>query len=492
MPGALRRWKVLAALAVPLALAGCFDIGGQGPSTAALTVALPAPVAAPAVLGVPKRLPADERRMIATFGGVYHWAPTETYLDGVLQKLASATPGMAQPYRLTILDAPQVNAFALPSGDIYVTRGLLELANDTSEIAAVMAHEIGHVTAHHAAKRAEFAKRMALISSAAKVVESPQQGAAVESRSELALAQFSRQQELEADKIGIHVIARAGYDPYAAARFLTSLSQSAKLRDAMFGMEESNARPDIMATHPSTPQRVAAALREARAFGPPGIGVRARQAYLNTINGMNFGDSPANGMVEGRVFLQPRLDFGFTAPENFVMQNTRLAVLGIDKVDSEALRLDSVKLGSQTSLTDYFKSGWLDGLDPSTIAEGETNGFPSATAIAHSGPWDFRVAVIRFGADVYRLIFATRKLTPDIDASFMAAIGTFHRLSLEDAARIHPQHLALVTAKAGDTVATLAAGMVGQTQAEDYFRMLNGLSGTASLVVGRSYKVIVQ
>lgn len=490
LSGALRRWRALAALVLPLALAGCFGIGGQGPSTAALNVALPA--TAPAVLGVPKRLPADERHMIATFGGVYHWPPAETYLDGVLLKLAHATPGTTQPYHITILDAPQVNAFALPSGDIYVTRGLLALANDTSEIAAVMAHEIGHVTAHHAAKRAEFAKRMALISHAAEVVETPQAGAAQQSLSELALAKFSRQQELEADKIGIHVIARAGYDPFAAARFLTSLSQSAKLRQSLYGLQTNASRPDIMSTHPSTPKRIEAALREARSLGAPGIGVRGRRSYLKAISGIDFGDSPKSGVVEGEVFLHPRLGFGFTAPQNFVLENTRQAVLGINNGASQALRLDSVQLDSQTSLTDYFKSGWLDGLDVPTITSGETNGFPSATAIAHSGPWDFRVAVIRFGADVYRMIFATRQLTPAVDASFLASIATFHRLTLQDAANVHPQHLALVTAKPGDNVQTLAAGMVTLARASDYFRMINGLPDHAKLVAGQDYKVIVQ
>lgn len=488
--GALWRWRVLAALALPLALAGCFGIGGQGPSTAALNVALPA--TAPAVLGVPKRLPADERHMVATFGGVYHWAPAETYLDGVLLKLAHASPGVAQPFHITILDAPQVNAFALPSGDIYVTRGLLALANDTSEIAAVMAHEIGHVTAHHAAKRAAFAKRMALISHAAQVVETPKAGAAEQNLSELALAKFSRQQELEADKIGIHVIARAGYDPYAAARFLTSLSQSSKLRQSLYGLQTNASRPDFLSTHPSTPQRVEAALREARVLSAPGVGVRGRRSFLQAINGINFGDSPSNGVVDGEVFLHPRLGFGFTAPANFVLENTRQAVLGINNGASEALRLDSVQLDSQTSLTDYFKSGWLDGLDVSTITSGETNGFPSATAIAHSGPWDFRVAVIRFGADVYRMIFATRKLAPDVDASFLASIATFHRLSLQDAANVHPQHVALLMARPGDTVETLATHMATHARAADYFRMINGLPDNTKLVPGQDYKIIVQ
>src|SRR6202035_4600480 len=89
---------------------------------------------------------------------------TQAYLDGVLMKLGPALGAPEPSYRVTVLNSPIVNAFSLPSGDIFVTRGLLALAGDTSEIAAVMAHEIGHITARHAAQRAEFEKTTAFFS----------------------------------------------------------------------------------------------------------------------------------------------------------------------------------------------------------------------------------------------------------------------------------------------------------------------------------------
>ena len=132
---------------------------------------------------------------------------------------------------MTLLNSPVVNAFALPSGDIFMTRGLLALADDTSEIAAVMAHEIAHVTARHAALRAEFEKTTALFTRVnQQVLQHSQPEDEVAARSKLSIARFSRQQEFEADQIGIKIIAKAGYDPFAATRFLDALGEWSALK----------------------------------------------------------------------------------------------------------------------------------------------------------------------------------------------------------------------------------------------------------------------
>ena len=140
-----------------------------------------------------KRPNPERKRLIEAFGGVYSAPATQAYLDGVLAKLATATDARGQTYRVTVLNSPIVNAFSLPSGDIYVTRGLLALADDTSEIAAVMAHEIGHITARHAAQRAEFEKTTALFSRVnSQLLAQREAQDEVEARSKLAIARFSR------------------------------------------------------------------------------------------------------------------------------------------------------------------------------------------------------------------------------------------------------------------------------------------------------------
>ena len=253
---AWRRGLTLAALALSLGLAACASV--EAPPAPARSE--PAPAEARPITPPPSP---ERKRLIDAFGGEFHAPATEGYLNGILVKLAQASDAANQPYRVTLLNSPVVNAFALPSGDIFLTRGLLALADDTAEIAAVMAHEIAHVTARHAAQRAEFAKTAALFARVnEKVLDHSQAPDEAEARSRLSIASFSREQEFEADQIGIKSLARAGYDPYGAARFLTALGEWSALSSST--SERSADRPDMMATHPSTPERIAQAEAEAR------------------------------------------------------------------------------------------------------------------------------------------------------------------------------------------------------------------------------------
>ncbi len=362
-PNVRRSLMWLAALGAALGLAACsaMEQQGGGPITADV------PAAAPHTTGVETPASAEHQKMIALFGGEYNYPSAEQFVDGILVKLANAGDNPSQPYKVTILNSPIVNAFALPPDNIYVTRGLLTLANDASEVAAVMAHEIGHITAHHALLRAEQEKRAAVISQAANVIQSKQRGAEVEASERQSIASFSRQQELEADQIGIKTMAKAGYDPYAAARFLTTLGRASQLRASSIGQIGASSKPDILATHPSTPERVAQAINVARQIGPHGTGATDRTAYLAAIDGMMYGDDPADGSIRGSTFIHPRLGFVFSAPDGFVLENSSQAVLGVKAGGLEALRLDSVRLNSSMSLQSYLASGWIDGLLPSTI-----------------------------------------------------------------------------------------------------------------------------
>ena len=191
--------RVLIALAAGLALglAACAAIDPP-PAPASLV-----PTPAPRPVSVEKPNP-ERKRLIDAFGGVYSRPATQAYLDGVLMKIAPPSDSAGTQYRLTVLNSPIVNAFSLPSGDIFVTRGLLALADDTSEIAAVTAHEIGHITARHAAQRAEFEKTTALFSHVnSQLLARREAQDEVEARSKLAIARFSREQEFAVDQIGI-------------------------------------------------------------------------------------------------------------------------------------------------------------------------------------------------------------------------------------------------------------------------------------------------
>jgi predicted Zn-dependent protease len=475
----------LAAAALLLLAAGCSAVDAPPPSA---SVGAFAPAAAPQTTGGPQSSP-ERKRLIDAFGGEYSAPAAEGYLNGVLARLAPASQAPSDAYRVTILDSPVVNAFALPSGDIFVTRGLLALANDGSEVAAVMAHEIAHVTAHHAAQRAELEKTAALFTRvSSQLLDRPQEGEQVEARMKLSIARFSREQEFEADKIGIGDVAKAGFDPYAAARFLGSLGRWSALRASLIGLGDAD-KPDMMATHPSTPERVAQANVEARAFGAPGVGEGDRDAYLNAIDGIAYGDDPSQGLVRGGRFVHPKLGFGFVAPDGFVLENQSTALIGVGEGGAQALRLDSIALDNSESLESALASGWIDGVKTGSIEKLDGGDLPMATAVAQGEQWSFRLGAVRMDGRVYRLIFAAHSLTPAIDARFRAAIRSFHRLRPEEAAEATPLRLRVVVAQPGDAAETLAKRMPFEDRALAQFLVLNGFERAEPLVAGQRYKI---
>ncbi|QLP97105.1 MAG: M48 family metalloprotease [Rhodoblastus sp.] len=450
-----------------------------------------APLTPPTPAGDGEAALPEHRRLVALYGGEYRLPRMSSLLDDLLAQLAPASDTPGAPYKVTILNSPVVNAFALPSGDIYVTRGLLTLAQDGSEVAAVMAHEIAHVSARHASARADLEKRGQVVKRVvSEVLAKPADGERFAEKSKLTLASFSRNQEIEADRIGVANVARAGFDPFGATRFLNALGRSTSLRAAALGQRGGD-KADLTASHPSTPERVQAALRAARQYGAPGIGKTYRAEYLNALDGMIYGDDPSEGYARGRRFLHPKLGFSFEAPDGFVLENGPKALLGIAGGGAEALRLDSVRVSASTPLASYLSSGWIEGLETNSIETSQINGLPAATALARGQDWTFRLAAVRFGTDVYRMIFATRALTPQDDARFLASIRSFRRLSTGEAATARPLRLAVAAAESG-APESLAQRMQGVDRPLDMFLLLNGLDRGQSLTPGEKYKIVVE
>jgi predicted Zn-dependent protease len=392
-------------------------------------------------------------------------------------------------YRVTLLDSPAINAFALPNGNLYITRGLVSLANDKSELASVLAHEMGHVIARHAAIREEQARQAALVNNVvSEVLSDPQMGALALAKSRLALASFSRAQEFEADGIGVGMSARAGFDPFGASRFLNDMQRNADLKTG--GTAKDVYAPDFLSAHPSTPDRVRNALVNARQFSGPGTGERGRDEYLAALDGMIYGEDPSEGFVRGRRFLHPKLGFTFTAPPGFILDNTAQAVLGLKTGGGEAMRLDVVTVPAEQSLADYLRSGWMESVDPGSIAEFSVSGFPAATASARGAQWSFRLFAVRFGSDVYRFIFAAKAMTEAADRSFRESIMTFRRMSLKESEHVKPHRLKIVTIGERDTVAKLARRMAGSDNRLERFRVLNGLGANDRLKPGETVKIV--
>jgi len=450
------------------------------------------PIEQPVPINSPGLTPAQDDpehgRIVASYGGQYNDPNAAAAVARAVGRLVAASDDQTQSYRITLLNSPVVNAFALPSGNLYVTRGLLALANDTSEVAAVIAHEMAHVTAKHAVarqRRAEAAQE--LNKAVAGVLQDADQQRLALASTQVSLARFSQVQELEADAIGIKTLAKAGFDPFAASRFLSSMARYAEYRAQKANANA--ARPDFLSTHPSTPERIDFAIREAREAAPSGAGDQERDQYLSELDGMVFGDDPSEGFIRGRVFLHKALGIAFSVPQGYSLENTSKAVLASD-ASGTAMRFDGVAVAPETALKAYLTSGWINGLDVDSITESELGDFPTATAKATADGWSFRIGVLRAGKTVYRFIFAAQEPGATFDAAFTETFASFHRLSPTDSARLRPLHIKTHRAKPGETIGQLAEQMQGVDRRLETFRVLNGLDVGDQIDAGRLVKLV--
>ncbi|GAB5375373.1 MAG: M48 family metalloprotease [Acuticoccus sp.] len=445
---------------------------------------------APAPLPVSQPRSAEFQKLIETYGGEYNNNKMATEVQSLIGRLVEASDQPNRSVNLTILNSPAINAFALPSGDLFLTRGLITLANDESELAAVIAHELAHVTADHARLRQRQARAAALAQRVSDVVDDPAIKLETRETAEVSLASFSQRQELQADEIGVRTLAKAGFDPYAAARFLGSMARYAAL--PAFNAASSPS-PGFLSSHPSTPSRVANARRVARGFSAPGVGITGRDRYLEHLDGALFGDDPRQGYVRAREFAHVTLGIAFEVPKGYVLKNTSAAVLATDGQHT-AIRFDAVAVPPRQDLADYLRSGWVKGLISDSVRETTVDGQETATASALVDGWSFRIGVIRGNQRVYRFIFASSKPASAYEDAFRRTLASFRLLTPADRARMRPLTIRIVTVRPGDTVASLSQRMDGVDPdvKRPLFETLNGLGNETDLKAGMKVKLVVE
>jgi len=476
--------RLMAAPALALLLVGCASL-----ERITTPVSLPDTPPKPAEVTPAMR---EHTRILAAYGGAYQDARLESLITQTVDRLVAASERPSLRYKVTILNSPAINAFALPNGQLYVTRGLLALANDTSELASVLSHEMAHVIARHAAIREDQAKLASVVRDTnTDLLKNPEVGAMALARSKIALATFSRAQELEADGVGVGISQRAGFDPYGAVRFLTAMGRNAELR-APTNNGVDGRFLDFLSSHPGTPDRLKIVRANARQYTAPGDVPRDKQSYLASIDGLPYGEDPSEGYVRGRRFLHPRLSFTFTAPDRFTLENTAQAVLGVRDNGSLALRLDVVRVPTEQTLSQYLASGWIENVDEKSVEAFDINGLPAATALAKGDEWNFRLYAIRFNSDVYRFIFAAKQMTSEADRAFRYSISTFRRMTQTEIDSAKPLRLRVVTVTPGDTAERMAARMPLVDRPLDRFLILNGLNPGDALNAGEKVKIVTE
>ena len=435
-------------------------------------------------------------QIVAQYGGVYDHPQVGPYVARITARMAAASNMPNEEFRVTVLNSPVVNAFALPGGYVYVTRGLVSLANSEAELASVIGHEIAHVTERHGRGRQNQAIGATILGAVLGLaVGSDLVNQIFNIGASGYLADYSRDQENEADKVGLDMLVRAGYDPYSAPSFLQSLGDQSALHARLQGARYDPNRVDWLASHPATGQRVRDTRAQAQGTGIlPASRRTGEEAHFAAIDGMLYGDDPKEGYVRGRRFIHPELRFAFEVPEGFQMTNSSKAVSARHSSGAQ-LKFDGGARRGAATMADYLTRVWardaqLKGVESLTI-----NGIPAATGVTRVKGKDVRLVAYDAGdgEGVYRFLIATPpRETARMEAAIREMVLSFSRLSAREAASAKPFLVETRKVRRGDTVGSLASLMAFDTAAEERFRVLNGLSGNEGVLPGQTVKLVVE
>lgn len=428
----------------------------------------------------------DEQKMgdeghaeiLRQFGGAYDDPAIQAYVSGIGQRLVAQTETPQAPFRFTVLDSPVVNAMALPGGYVYVTRGILALVDDEAQLAGVVGHEIGHVVGHHVVLQKSQSIAITVLSRVlAAMTGMKEVGTLSGVGGSVYLRSYSREQESEADALGLRYMARAGWDPGGMVTMLTKVRAEERLEARLAGRS-----PDIVdegslwADHPLTIERMRDTARAAAATA--GQGVTGRETLLAQIDRLVFGDTAERGVVHGRVYRHAGMGVHVEVPPGFRIVTDPQGMLAIHS-DGSLIRLDRGP-PANGDLASYIQVEWATTAKLARIERLMINGRPGATATTRltieKTTLDVRLVAVGDRRGVTRLMVLTPpERTAEHDEGVRATIASLRPLTEAERPQAQPLRLALITVKPGDSVTTLAAATPFDTLPAERFRVLNGL-----------------
>ncbi len=435
---------------------------------------------------------ASEHEKIIQQYGLYENAQIQAYVNEIGNRITADTERPDVQYKFFVVDSPIVNAFALPGGYIYISRGLLALANSEAEVAAVLSHEAGHITARHSAER--YSRGVVTTLGAGvlgAVIGNAGASQALGVGANLYLSSYSRSQESESDGLGLRYMTRGGYSAQAMPDFLYSLQRQSEIESRLAGREGTG--DSYFSTHPATAERVAQTRNQASVYPKDG-GVTNHDRHLKMIDGMLYGDSAKQGFARGQKFYHPEMNFTFEVPSGFSLQNQPAQVVATNK--SGAAIVFDMASAKGVSPTNYIQS-WVEGKPVTGLENITVNGMPAATAsfqgTVNNQAMNIRLVAIQFGSSYARFMMAVPTNVGDsLSQDLQRTTYSFRNLTASEKNSIRPQRVDIFTAGAGDSVQSMSRRQPFDQLQEERFRTLNGLGPNENLVAGRLYKTIVE
>ncbi len=427
--------------------------------------------------------------IVAQFGLVPD-SGLQEYYRGIGNRLAAASERPDLPWTFRVLDDPVVNAFALPGGFNYVTRGILAYFNSEAELAGVAGHEIGHVTARHSAAQMtrQTLAGVGLVAGMILVPDLQDWAGAASAGLQLMFLRFSRDDERQADDLGLRYMYRTSYDPRELPNVFAMLDRVSRASGA-------ERVPGWLSTHPD-PEDRQERLQEKIAALPIqdfSATVVRREEYLRRIDGLIYGPNPREGYFRGQNFLHPDLQFQLTFPQNWRTMNQKTAVLG-QAPNRDALFALTLATGatSPRSAAQEFLS--QEGVSGGSIRTGDINGHDAAStafrAQTQDGVLEGFVVFIAFQGSIYRLMgYAPRERWNLYEQVVRGSIASFDRLTDREALAVQPLRLDVVEAPRAMSLSELVAERSSPVSIETV-ALLNQMEPTTPLTRGQLVKVV--
>jgi predicted Zn-dependent protease len=437
--------------------------------------------------------------MVQELGGAES-GPRAAYVESVGRRVGavSGVANAGQTLHFTTLNSPVENAFSVPGGYVYITRQLMTLMGDESQLAFALGHEVGHIAANHAHIREQYARRnpLGVFGQIVGAIFGPSVFSnVISARARLDSLSFSREQEYQADTLGLRYLIAAGYDPAGGASLLSALSRETALEARLQG-KSNRLTPEWARRHPLSENRLQRALAEARSTGRLGMGLRNRDVFLNQLEGVYVDDDPAQGVIDGPIFTHPDLRIQFRVPPGYLMSNGAAAVTisgSAGKAQFGGGRFSGTLENYIVRVFQELTRGQMQVSIPPpqriTI-----NGMPAAitTTRVGTGSGIIDVSVVAYQWDPQRIYHFVMLTSGGSGVGpFAPMINSLRRVSAEEAAAIRPRVIHVVTVQRGDTVQSLASRMAYRDYRLDRFLVINGLTASSALTPGQKVKLVV-
>jgi len=412
---------------------------------------------------------------------VYKDPELEQLVQQVGEDLANHSHRPELFYRFTVLDSTSINAFALPGGYIYITRGLLAYLNSEAELAAVLGHEIGHVTARHSVRQQSTAAVTGILGAVVAASTGVQGVDSITDMASTAIVRgYGRDHELEADRLGAEYMARSGYDPNAMLEVVGVLKnqEAFEIRTAEKEGRQANVYHGLFSTHPDNDARFQEVVNAAQLYRTGSTNRVNRESFLRTLDGLTFGDSEREGIIRGNRFYHRPLDFTLTFPENWRIENNTERVLAISPDNDGLIQMSITDLNKHITPKQFMEQR----MQLKNLRQGsafETGGLEGYTAIADSnttfGARAVRYVVIYRNTSAYIFACAARnnKDSRRFDDALLATARSFRGLTAADEPYAREKKIAVIRAPAGASYAGLAAGSPIPDYPEIQLRLLN-------------------